>query len=74
MWSIGEGVISNSLISNNLIPDTAEYSFGGGISLWADAEIVIRNCTITNNSSNKSSGIRIKHNSHCNIINSIIYL
>ena len=73
VWSIGEGVISNSLISNNLIPDTAEYSFGGGISLWADAEIVIRNCTITNNSSNKSSGIRIKHNSHCNIINSIIW-
>ena len=73
VWSIGEGVISNSLISNNLIPDTAEYSFGGGISLWADTEIVIRNCTITNNSSNKSSGIRIKHNSHCNIINSIIW-
>ena len=75
IWSIDGGIISNSIFSGNIVMDTTETDTfrGGGIHLWADATLTIRNCTITNNTAPLAGAIAIKHNSHCTIVNSIIW-
>jgi len=71
---IGEGIIKNSIFANNIMKDAdADTSFGGGLTLWGDANIKSINNTFVGNKAYKASAIGVRDSSNLELVNTIIW-